>query len=352
MTALELLAARQRLEISPFVAAWDGAIATFDRQPVSDRDVKRAVENVLSASPWAGGDLLRVIESVAHGSSSGAAYRSALQHSAKALISILSAVGDTSYLSPILDLARPHPGFFVATLNYDRTIELEGQRIGVDVDTGVSRWAETGSWQWSPGERGLRLLKLHGSIDWRFAPSTDSALPELRLLADGVHSPQAEPGVIFGGANKLRAAGPYLDLLRAWEEQLARTNAIAIVGYSFRDDHVNEILRRWINRSDDRRVVIVNPSASQPWDHQPKFVREMINGLAGHMARETKSAEVGLPNRPHRLISLHFSASQGIPHAIRLLSGEHEDVWATPTELNKRAELASRLDAVLRTGDN
>lgn len=68
------------------------------------------------------------------------------------------------YLSPLIDLAQRQGDLTVATLNYDRSIELLAEGLSVRCDTGIDTWLARGELGWEAS--GLRLLKLHGSIDW------------------------------------------------------------------------------------------------------------------------------------------------------------------------------------------
>lgn len=70
-----------------------------------------------------------------------------------------------TYLMPLVVSARQYPRFVIATLNYDNCVELAAQTSQIPYDTGISHWSKTGEFDMA-GE-GLRLLKLHGSIDWR-----------------------------------------------------------------------------------------------------------------------------------------------------------------------------------------
>jgi hypothetical protein len=56
-----------------------------------------------------------------------------------------------------------------------------------------------------------------------------------------------QPAVVFGEAGKLRSEGPFLELLLAWAAALKRAANLLVVGYSFRDQHVNELIARWFN---------------------------------------------------------------------------------------------------------
>ena len=70
------------------------------------------------------------------------------------------------------------------------------------------------------------------------------------------------PVVIFGHRRKLRGEGPFLSLLADFERQLAPTDRLVVIGYSFRDDHVNQVIRRWTFER-PREVVIVDPNWSE-----------------------------------------------------------------------------------------
>jgi SIR2-like domain len=128
-------------------------------------------------------------------------------------------------------------------------------------------------------EEGVRLMKLHGSVDWAWhdAQVEDGYLPF--DYVGSVESPDdrvARPAMIFGQRGKLRAEGPFLTLFAEFEEQLARCNHLISIGYSFRDDHVNEVLRRWIDEDIGRKVTVVDPSWPDGMDWRGDF-REMMN---------------------------------------------------------------------------
>jgi hypothetical protein len=116
-------------------------------------------------------------------------------------------------------------------------------------------------------------LKLHGSIDWVVEPpgTTAGELPTQRIRkVIGAEEKKwyEAPAVVFGEAGKLRSEGPYLELLLAWSSQLQHADSLLVVGYSFRDDHVNEVIGRWFNTDEKRRIVVVDPSdpASSRYD--------------------------------------------------------------------------------------
>lgn len=165
------------------------------------------------------------------------------------------------YLLPLVDLARRQGSLAIATLNYDRSIEDAAEVAGEPCDTGIETWLESGALVWP--ESGLHLLKLHGSIDWVYERRPrDHALPlqHIRKVAGLDEEERYDaPAIVFGEAGKLRSEGPFLELLLAWSAELARANHLLVVGYSFRDVHVNEVIARWFNADANRRIVILDP---------------------------------------------------------------------------------------------
>lgn len=165
-----------------------------------------------------------------------------------------------SYLEPLVRYAADPARATIATLNYDLAIERAGEAYGIQVDTGINRWVLDGHWSWHLD--GIRLLKLHGSIDWAWEddPATDGRLPS-RYVAQisTIGDDERPPALIFGLRGKLRAEGPFLSALAEFESQLKRANRLIVVGYSFRDDHVNQVIRRWTFEGRGREIVLVDP---------------------------------------------------------------------------------------------
>ncbi len=64
--------------------------------------------------------------------------------------------------------------------------------------------------------------------------------------------------VIFGQHNKLTAEGPFLDLLKRFDEQLQNSDLLTVVGYSFRDSHINFYISKFLNQYGGK-IRIVDP---------------------------------------------------------------------------------------------
>lgn len=198
------------------------------------------------------------------------------------------------YLLPLVNYAQRQPFQMIATLNYDNTVELCCQQLGSKPYRGLKDWSE-GKPIEAQRER-LSLLKLHGSVDWSLTqsrPTSDSPLPMPRI---SIAQPASErgrydPAIIFGGRNKLTASGPFLELLAGFGRGLEQANHLVVIGYSFRDDHVNQLIIRWLNAKTERNLTIVDPGVEQS---EVEFCRRLLSlrssGRATLLAEQAQDA--------------------------------------------------------------
>jgi hypothetical protein len=203
-----------------------------------------------------------VQELLESGKATGSAFTRLAASVVESLVRILQLTNAESvrYLGPLANVYSEQGHLDIATLNYDLAIEALGELLGVGVDDGMASWDKKGRLDFEPG---IRLLKLHGSIGWETTGVNPSAgdpfIPVERIQRVSGKVP-SRPAVIFGAGNKLRASGPYLDLLRLFNESLDDSDSLLVVGYSFRDEHVNALLTNWLNADRSRRLVILDPS--------------------------------------------------------------------------------------------
>jgi len=225
-SAVELLAERESLEVAPFVAAWQSDVDHWRRRRSDDVFASLASH------------MLRELRHEI----------SVTRKEIRYLMSLVMAASDPGELR-------------IATLNYDRSIELAGKACNVEVHTGIWEWVRAGRWTWPT--TGVCLLKLHGSIDWTWHddPPYEGRMPSrfVREIPTSA-SDDDEPVLVFGLRGKLRAEGPFLSALAEFESWLASAQRLTVVGYSFRDDHVNQIIRRWTHDHRSREIIVVDPS--------------------------------------------------------------------------------------------
>jgi hypothetical protein len=182
----------------------------------------------------------------------------------------------------------------IATLNYDLSIEQAAQADDVPVETGIDYWIKTGRWSWP--DEGIRLLKLHGSINWFFAEQkAPGHLPRDVVEVTEQSRDPRRPALLFGQRGKLQAEGPFLGLLAQFESELASAHQLVVIGYSFRDNHVNDVIRRWTAEDIDRRILVIDPCWPRTFSQEmPGTVSDFRTQLHTHLAG---NATRGLPAR-------------------------------------------------------
>ncbi len=79
-------------------------------------------------------------------------------------------------------------------------------------------------------------------------------------VVDDPDARDGQPALVFGQRGKLRAEGPFLGLLAELEKQMSSATQLAIIGYSFRDDHVNELIQRWCQEDIARTILVIDPA--------------------------------------------------------------------------------------------
>jgi hypothetical protein len=227
--AAQLLARRDRLEVAPFIEAWNPMVEILTN--------KRRNRDTFDHLYYTLVRMLRV----------------------ELLIPLPHRL---SYLAPLVRQGQDGRTV-IATLNYDLSIETAAQHLDVPLALGTETWNR--EWRLTFLESGINLIKLHGSIDWdRWANSvTDSDMKRTDMT----------PLVLYGARDKLRSEGPFLELRAAFQAELRVSRYLVVVGYSFRDRHVNELIENWLARVRDSKLIVVDPGfpehlnyAIPPWD--------------------------------------------------------------------------------------
>lgn len=265
-SAVQMLGQREMLEVAPFIASWNEAldqVAGPGTPPAFFRKEFRAA----LASPNDGPFNRLFTQAVTAVSTKNPEHifqrleRRMLDELGQLLKVNPEKVG---YLAPLL--VKSGDPVQIATLNYDRTIEIAGQREGSLVDTGIEGWKGAYDWTWSASSD-VRLLKLHGSTNWWIGQERGNQLKmgeeSITIGSKSADRWAERPGLVFGQRGKLRSDGPFLAMLRAFDDFLSRTDELLIIGYSFRDEHINASIRRWVNAGPTRPLTVVDPNPSE-----------------------------------------------------------------------------------------
>lgn len=276
-TAVKLLSERNDLEIAPFVESWKPGVRAFDRKRLASFFASDFTRALMSGNSVQLENLLKEVIQAETGMIGGDVYKNLLGYMMIALRKVVNIedVSVVDYLKPIVDIAKKQKQLTVATVNYDRSIELICEKEGIPFSTGIKSFSGRG--KLNPPQSGIYLLKIHGSIDWSFNWSHPKDMPGSALrqtIVDISNNPLGDPqlpGIIFGRREKLIAQGPFLELLAEFDRELTTANKLVVVGYSFRDDHINELIRKWININDKHCVSVIDPDFPTEWRNQRSY---------------------------------------------------------------------------------
>jgi hypothetical protein len=182
--------------------------------------------------------------------------------------------------SPLLHAcADSGVGFIdIITLNHDALLERSFKTANVGVEDGFGQAHDMdGVEQWN-GYRmeqppRIRLVKLHGSIDW-----WEISREARRRLVRGVgypfrirdrfeqywDTPDQRPRILVGTTNKmLDYLQPFnLDRLAVFRRSLLRCHGLVVAGYGFGDKGVNTMLVEWCHTR-NQRLAVIDPCMEQ-----------------------------------------------------------------------------------------
>lgn len=300
IAATRLLGERLELEISPFVGAWIPAVDIIER-PVFRGSAGKKI-GAMGSPHWESAfdrELKAAVLSWV-GQGDGETYKRLANVLVGLLPKLVHLPDETrvDYLAPLLDARSKQRPVSIATLNYDLCIETAARRSGVPIDTGVERWIETGVISFQDGC--IPLYKLHGSIDWKRTGGDPPGFHETLTLTE-----RGDPWIVLGSREKLQASGPFLDLLSGWRASLLEVDHLVVIGYSFRDDHINDAIGGWLARDESRVLTVVEPHWPEYPDH-----RGIQFALIHHLQ---PNGIPGLPQVAKRFELHNLGAGQAIP---------------------------------------
>jgi hypothetical protein len=174
------------------------------------------------------------------------------------------------------DRTLPRPWIF--TTNYDLLSETALDRLGMPYCNGFSgtierrfnpttyRYAlaeqlDLTSRKWAAVDSFIYLCKLHGSINW--IEEGGSLFPIREVAA--VAASKGSRVMIYPTPMKQNASfgSPYSDLFREFQGRIVRDQSVLfVVGYSFSDEHVNNLIFQALTIPTFRLVAFLPPDAS------------------------------------------------------------------------------------------
>ncbi len=121
--------------------------------------------------------------------------------------------------------------------------------------------------KFEPVDNLVYLYKIHGSVNWvEKQNDTDGSFFSIKEVPISV-ADEGNSTLIYPTPLKQDKSlgAPYVDLFREFQHKLLEPNSvIVVIGYSFCDDHVNDIIYRGLATNSSLNVVIINDVESKP----------------------------------------------------------------------------------------
>lgn len=196
------------------------------------------------------------------------------QPSAETVVSIYQ-----NFYRKLSQRSRSLPRPAIVTTNYDLFNEIAMDRIGVPYINGflgsiekrfnpasfrytIAQKLDITSQRWTSLDNLVYFLKLHGSLNWH---SADTGLfpVEERPLSE---STDGKAMLIYPTPAKQNAsfAAPYSDMFREFQTKVVQEqSALVAVGYSFGDEHVNNIIYQALTIPTFRLVIFTKPESNE-----------------------------------------------------------------------------------------
>lgn len=155
----------------------------------------------------------------------------------------------------------------VFTTNYDTIFETTMRMNDIEYCDGFTPQQQDFVFNnvWKHGK--VEVAKLHGSIDY-YLRERDERVVRYPLRADESDTDLfgeklKERMMILPIGEKYVTRTPYLQLLNKLSKNLTSEEIIVIIGYSFRDDPINNAFNERIHRKERIKIVVVLPNATE-----------------------------------------------------------------------------------------
>lgn len=175
------------------------------------------------------------------------------------------------YLRPLLDFAprkasKAQAPLDIFTVNYDNAIEALCEEHDLPYTDGFG--PDWGPDNFDRGNCCVRIYRIHGSISW-YRTRRKRALVRIPVApVTPVHyytDDETSEMMLYPTFTKAEQAEPYATLLEQMRRRLSstETKTCVVVGYSFRDEYLNELFRNAMDVNRDLLLIIVDPSDAE-----------------------------------------------------------------------------------------
>lgn len=107
----------------------------------------------------------------------------------------------------------------------------------------------------------INYYKLHGSIDW--LRLTDNNIIKQINDNEQLDNVEIKPLLIFGHGTKIYTIDPFFSLLEYFKRALREKKYFVVVGYSFFDPHINNLIFNELSINQEKLMIIINPKITE-----------------------------------------------------------------------------------------
>ncbi len=157
------------------------------------------------------------------------------------------------------------------TLNYDLVFEkVFNTKNEKPLNNGFSNnlWDTT---SFDVEQTKINLYKIHGSLDWYLEDDVTHSLPDYTIAFNPLQPDERKPHLILGYETKLFSVDPFFTLLQKFIEKLNTANLVVVIGYSFFDAYLNNILIKFLNSNENKKLLIVDTYFSKQEKSEENF---------------------------------------------------------------------------------
>ena len=173
-----------------------------------------------------------------------------------------------SYLAPLKKFFQDYPNeefcIEICSINYDQVLEKYFEETGIWLGFSNGKWVGLESSPEQKDERRrINLYKIHGSLNW--LRDTAGEVFEKGKWGEKNSNKESDqdiidqdPFIIFGQGIKTFSIEPFFSLIYHFRKLIKEKDYIFIVGYSFFDPYINNLL---ISETigTNKKIIIVNP---------------------------------------------------------------------------------------------
>jgi len=118
----------------------------------------------------------------------------------------------------------------------------------------------------------INYFKLHGSIDW--LRLSDGTIMKLKNFEDLLDDIDIKPLLIFGHGTKIYTIDPFFSLLEQFKRALKEKRFFIVIGYSFFDPHINNLVFNELSINQEKLMIIINPKMMDNLNDEDFVVNE------------------------------------------------------------------------------